>query len=104
MDSKFTFSLNENGVLYGKGFPPAFIDNSIIMRANGDNNFLDAGIVENSLVFINTKLKFIEGGLNIFKLSEDKYKISRKEIKGEYFGRVFMTINTYDDIGRWNLL
>ena len=58
------------------------IDGIICLIANGDNNFLNEGIVEGSILFIDTKSKFQQGLLNVFKFKSNispQYKLSRKE-------------------------
>ena len=74
--------------------------NSIVcMTANGDNNFIDEGIVENSILFVDTSESFIKGLLNVFKLQPNclpQYKLSREEIpNASYFGKVIMAIKQY---------
>ena len=67
--------------------------------ANGDNNFTDYGIVENSLVFVQKKLPFKEGALNVFKIhnnSDTAFKLSRVMVDGEYIGRSLMAINQFE--------
>jgi len=76
------------------------ITNSIVcMTANGDNNFIDEGIVENSILFVDTSESFIKGLLNVFKLQPNcspQYKLSREEIpNASYFGKVIMAIKQY---------
>jgi len=73
--------------------------NIVCMTANGDNNFVDEGIVENSILFIDTSVEFVEGMLNVFKLQANcspQYKLSRKDIlNAEFFGKVIMTVKQY---------
>ena len=67
--------------------------------ANNDNNFSDYGIVENSLVFIQKKLPFKEGALNVFKTNnsvDTSFKLSKEMMDGEYVGRTLMSINQYE--------
>ena len=67
--------------------------------ANGDNNFADCGIVENSIVFVQKKLPFKEGALNVFKIndnSDTQFKLSRVMVDGEYIGRSLMAINQFE--------
>lgn len=71
----------------------------ICMTANGDNNFLNEGIVEGSVLFIDTKSKYKQGQLNVFKFKEEvspQYKLSRTKLTGATFvGKVLMAINQY---------
>ena len=63
--------------------------------ANNDNEFTDYGIIDNSLVFVQKKLPFKEGALNVFKESKNTgvaYKLSRVMIDSEYVGRALMSI------------
>ncbi len=75
------------------------IDNIICLTANGDNNFLNEGIVEGSLLFIDTNSKYQEGLLNVFKFNANispQYKLSRNKVAGATFvGKVLMAINQY---------
>lgn len=71
----------------------------VCMTANGDNNFLNEGIVEGSILFIDTNQKYAQGQLNVFKFRENtnpQYKLSRTRIKEAiFFGTVLMAINQY---------
>ena len=71
----------------------------VCVTANGDNNFIDEGIVEGSLLFIDTSEKYQPGQLNVFKFKEEvtpQLKLSRKRISGTtYFGKVLMSVNQY---------
>ena len=73
--------------------------NIICLTANGDNNFLNEGIVEGSLLFIDTSSKFQEGLLNVFKFKANispQYKLSRNKVAGATFvGKVLMAVNQY---------
>lgn len=74
-------------------------DSIICLTANGDNNFLNEGIVVGSIVFIETSGKFQEGLLNVFKYKSNispQYKLSRNQIAGATFvGTVLMIVNQY---------
>ena len=74
-------------------------NNVVCMTANGENNFIDEGIVKNSLLFIDTSESFIAGMLNVFKLQPDcspQYKLSKDKVpNASYFGKVIMAINQY---------
>ena len=69
----------------------------ICFFANGDNNFVDDGIVENSLLFIDTEKSFDEKKINVFQLSDHRLKLSKKTINSsKYIGRVISVINQYE--------
>lgn len=71
----------------------------ICLTANDDNNFLNEGIVEGSLLFVDTEKDYQKGELNVFKYNDDtvpEYKLSRTEVDGAtYIGKILMTINRY---------
>jgi len=85
------------GILGCNGYEKA--DKIICLTANGDNNFLNEGIVEGSILFIETSSKFQEGLLNVFKYKSNispQYKLSRNKVAGATFvGKVLMAINQY---------
>lgn len=67
--------------------------------ANGDNNFVDYGIVEGTVLFVQTNAEFAEGELNVFKIEEEgkpPYKLSRERISSDYFGRVIIAANLFE--------
>jgi hypothetical protein len=67
--------------------------------ANGDNNFLNEGIVQNSLLYIDTKGRYEEGKLNVFDRSDEepRFKVSRSKVKNaQFFGRVILIVNQCD--------
>lgn len=70
----------------------------VCMHANDDNNFLNEGIVRNSVVFVDTSADFTAGALNVFKTGgEVPFKLSKTEISGaEYVGKIFLTVNQYE--------
>lgn len=71
----------------------------VCMTANGDNNFLNEGIVEGSLLFIDTSKTFEEGLLHVFKFDEEtnpQYKLSRTKIDGAtHYGKLMVALNQY---------
>lgn len=85
------------GILGCNGYEKT--DSIICLTANGDNNFLNEGIVEGSILFIETRSKFQEGLLNVFKYKSDnspQYKLSRNKVAGAAFvGKVLMAVNQY---------
>ncbi len=71
----------------------------ICFIANGDNNFLNEGIVEKSILFVDTEGTFETGKLNVFeqKNQTPKFKVSRTHIPDARFvGRVVMCANQYE--------
>ena len=71
----------------------------IFCVANNNNEFTDYGIIDNSLVFVQKKLPFKEGALNVFKARKNTgvaYKLSRVMVDNEYVGRALMSINQYE--------
>ena len=67
--------------------------------ANGDNNFLNEGIVEKSILFVDTRGTFEDGKLNVFeqKNQTPKFKVSRSRLpEGNFIGRVVMCANQYE--------
>ena len=71
--------------------------NKITFTANGDNNFVQDGIVENSLLFIDKSKNYEKNGLNVYKLPDEQYKLSKTNIeKADYIGRVIMVTNQYE--------
>lgn len=84
-----------NGTLGCDGFSNT--DAIFCLAANGDNNFLNFGIVENSILFIDKSKEFKEDDLNVYLLKDDTYKLSRTKLDEEYHGRIIMAVNIYDD-------
>lgn len=69
----------------------------ICLIANGDNNFVQDGIVENSLLFIDKNKSYEKNGLNVYKLPDEQYKLSKTNIeKADYIGRVILVTNQYE--------
>ena len=72
-------------------------DDLFCLIANGDNNFVQEGIVENSLLFIDKNKDYDSNSLNVYMLSDEQYKLSRTNIeKADYIGRVVMVTNQYE--------
>lgn len=74
-------------------------DSIICFIANGDNNFLNEGIVEKSILFVDSGGTFEAGKLNVFEQENNtpKFKISRAQLSdGRFIGRVVMCANQYD--------
>lgn len=74
-------------------------DQIICLTATGDNNFLSDGIVEGTLLFIDTNSAYQKGQLNVFRYKSERtpqYKLSRKKIPhAAFIGKVLMAINQY---------
>ena len=74
-------------------------DSIICFIANGDNNFPNEGIVEKSILFVDTGGIFEDGKLNVFeqKNQTPKFKVSRTLLpEGHFIGRVVMCANQYE--------
>lgn len=74
-------------------------DSIICLIANNDNNFLNEGIVEKSIIFFNTKGTYEPGKLNVFEREHElpKFKISRTKLsEAKFVGRVIMATNQYE--------
>lgn len=74
-------------------------DSIICCIANADNNFLNEGIVEKSILFVDTKGIFEVGKLNVFEREKEtpKLKVSRTMLpEAKFVGRVVMTANQYN--------
>lgn len=71
----------------------------ICMTATGDNNFLNEGIVEGTLLFIDTNGEYQKGQLNVFKYKAERtpqYKLFRRRVpQAAFVGKVLMAVNQY---------
>jgi len=85
------------GVLGCNGYQNT--DKVICMTATGDNNFLNEGIVEGTLLFIDTNGEYQKGQLNVFKYKAERtpqYKLSRRRVpQAAFVGKVLMAVNQY---------
>lgn len=85
------------GILGCGGY--ANTDKVICMTATGDKNFTAEGIVEGSILFIDTSSEYQNGLLNVFKYKASRnpqYKLSRRKIpQASYVGKVLMAVNQY---------
>lgn len=75
------------------------VESIICLIANDDNNFLNEGIVEKSIVFVDTKGTFENGKLNVFERKDctPKLKISRVRLPdSKFIGRIIMCANQYE--------
>ena len=75
-------------------------ENSILCCvAKDDWGFGDIGVLNDSIVFVQRKLTFKEGALNVFNVGDNEnkvYKMSRRKIPGKYVGRALMAVNQYE--------
>ena len=82
------------GVLGCKGY---FSNEIVCFIANGDNNFINDGIVENSLVFVDKEILYKKGKVSVFQQPDSSYRLSKSKVrKAEYVGQVVMVINQYE--------
>ena len=74
-------------------------DKIICMIASAHNNFISDGIVEGSIIFIDTEVECHRGNLNVYQCrqgAKTHYKLSRKEpLNAAYIGKVVMAINRF---------
>lgn len=80
------------------GFSRKELSSVFCLIANDDNNYLNEGIVLNSLLFIDPTMDFREGALNVFRQNDEvfPFRLCRSQFpNAEYAGRIFMTINHY---------
>lgn len=69
----------------------------ICLIANGDNNFVQEGIVENSLLFIDKNKEYESDRLNVYQFPNEQYKLSRTNVdRADYIGRVILVANQYE--------
>ena len=72
-------------------------DSIFRIMINGDNNFINYGITEDTIVFADRDKEFIDGGINVYRLNDGSYTLSRSKKKADFKGRVIMSVNIYDD-------
>ena len=74
-------------------------DKVVCMIASAHNNFISKGIVEGSLIFVDTDCECQRGNLNVYRClngREPQYKLSRKDvIQATFVGRVLMAVNQF---------
>lgn len=74
-------------------------NNIICLTASDDNNFLQEGIVQGTLLFVDADSTYEKGKLNVFRYKRERspqYKLSRTKVpKGSFVGTVFMAVNQY---------
>ena len=74
-------------------------DKVICFYASAHNNFISDGIVEGSLVFVDTDCDCLRGNLNVYRRfdgREPQYKLSRKDVpQAAFVGKVVMAVNQF---------
>lgn len=74
-------------------------NNIICLTASNDNNYISDGIVQGTLLFVDTDGAYEKGKLNVFQYKRERnpqYKLSRTKVpKGTFIGTVFMAVNQY---------
>lgn len=85
------------GVIGCEGY--ANTTNIICLTANDDNNFLEEGIVQGTLLFVDADSTYEKGKLNVFRYKRKQnpqYKLSRSKVpKSAFVGTVIMAVNQY---------
>ena len=85
------------GILGCGGYSNA--GNVVCMVASAHNNFISDGIVEGSLVFIDTDCECLRGNLNVYRYQNGRttqYKLSRKDVlQATFVGKVIMAVNQF---------
>lgn len=87
-----------HGVLGFQSFPGTDL---FCVPANGDNNFLSYGIVENTLLIVDRKKLFWETALNIFQTAQMSHGAAQLKLSSvwladaSYVGRVILSANLY---------
>ena len=75
------------------------MNNIVCLTASADNNFIEEGIVQGTLLFVDKDSTYEKGKLNVFRYKRDRspqYKLSRTKIpNGSFIGTVFMAVNQY---------
>ena len=75
------------GVLGCRGYPPMGM---IALTAGDEGHFIQQGIIDGSIVFVQTLYPFEEGKINVFYVNDEDgehYKLSMKRIFGKYIGQ-----------------
>ena len=67
----------------------------VCLLASSNKRFKKKGIIKDSILFVQPKLPFEEGKLNVFK-KEDSFFVSDVMEDDEYIGRTVMVVNQYD--------
>lgn len=86
---------HNNGILGCDGFSDT--DTIFCLVANGDNNFLNFGIVNDTILFVDKSKEFKEDSINVYILKDNTFKLSRTRLAEIFQGRIVMTVNIHDD-------
>lgn len=87
-----------HGVLGFQGYPGTDL---FCVPANGGNNFLSYGIVENTLLIVDRKKPFLKTALNVFQIDQMSYGTAQLKLSSvwladaSYVGRVILSANLY---------
>ena len=87
-----------HGVLGFQGYPETDL---FCVPANGNNNFLSYGIVENSLLIVSRKEPFAPTALNVFQISQASHGKAQLKLSpvwladASYVGCVILSANLY---------
>ena len=85
------------GIVGGGGYGNT--ENVVCMVASAHNNFISDGIVEGSLIFIDTDCECQRGNLNVYRYQNGRtpqYKLSRKDVlQATFVGKVLMAVNQF---------
>lgn len=100
MSKQMTESTQEFCYFSQDMFPNAS-QNIVAMKADGGNHFMEFGIVEGSIVYLDLAAKSKKGCLSCYKRTYTKdgplYKLSLHPMEGyRYFGRVILTMKYYE--------
>lgn len=72
--------------------------NSIFsIMIDGENNFINFGIVEDTIMFVDSDKKFADGEINVYCLNDGTYTLSRSKMSADFKGRVIMSVNIYNE-------
>lgn len=87
----------ERGVL---GFQGYNSEKLFCVFANGDNNFTEYGIVENTLLIVDPDQPFEDGQINVFRTDKKvkgskQLKLSLADLDYPYVGRVILSASHY---------
>ena len=72
-------------------------DSIFCIMINGEHNFINYGITEDTIVFADREKNFIDGDINVYRLNDGTYKLSRSKMKADFKGRVIMSFNVHDE-------
>ena len=70
-------------------------NNLCCLIADGSGNFLNSGITEGTLIYIDRSLPFEKGEINVFRIN-GTYILSELNVSnGKFVGRAVMSVNRY---------